>query len=80
MESQSIVAEILSQLKELTEDVTSMSQDVDALKHVSLLQHDNMDGSGTGAVDNMTGEPVPYSTQSSISNSGLMTYGDSDMG
>ena len=59
MESLSTVTEILSQLKELTEGMVSICQDVDALKFVNSFQHDNTQRpGGPGAVDNGSEESV----------------------
>ena len=57
MESLSTVTEIQSQLKELTEGMASIHQDVDALKLASSFQCDNTQRpGGPGAVDNASEE------------------------
>ena len=68
MESLSTVTEILSQLKELTEGMVSIRQDIDALKLASSFQRNNTQRpGGPGAVDNASEESVPLSNQPSSS-------------
>ena len=59
MDSLSAASQILSQMKEFSEGMTLLRQDVDRLMRASLLQRDQSTNPGSGAADNMTSELVP---------------------
>ena len=59
MDSLSAASQILSQMKEFSEGMTLLRQDVDRLMRASSLQRDQSTNPGSGAADNMTSELVP---------------------
>ena len=59
MDSLSAASHILSQMKEFSEGMTLLRQDVDRLMRASSLQRDQSTNPGSGAADNMTSELVP---------------------
>ena len=56
MESSTAANEILSQLKQLTDGMASIRQDVDALKHGSTPQCNPSLEAGDGTLDKMAGD------------------------
>ena len=59
MDSLSAASQILSQMKEFSEGMTLLRQDVDRLMRASSLQRDQSTNPGSGAADNMTSELFP---------------------
>ena len=73
MDSLSAASQILSQMKEFSEGMTLLRQDVDRLMRASSLQHDQSTNPGSGTADNMTSELVPPTPPPSNSESASAT-------
>ena len=73
MDSLSAASQILSQMKEFSEGMTLLRQDVDRLMRASSLQRDQSTNPGSGAADNMTSKLVPPAPPPSNSESASAT-------